>query len=426
MALNDDGLLSEETSRRVAELGRVDILVGIPSFNNARTIAHVVQAVSAGLTKHFPESRSVIVNSDGGSTDGTREVVASTEFTALDKLMVRHRLHPVHKIVTPYHGLPGKGSAFRTIFKIAELLGVKACAVVDSDLRSITPEWVELLVGPILEEGYDYTAPLYRRHKYDGTITNSIVYPLTRALYGTRVRQPIGGDFGFSQALAKCYLSKDVWDTNVARFGIDIWMTTTALAEGFKVCEAYLGAKIHDAKDPGADLSAMLVQVVSSVFELMGTYSELWPGIEGSEPIPYFGFEYSVGLEPIAVNTQRMIDNFHQGVRDLGPVWKDAIRPQNLQRVQEIAGGATHAFPDDLWASVVYDFALAYRRRVMSLEHLLKSLTPLYLGRTAAFVLDTAESDSDEVEEKIEALAKAYESEKAHFVGRWQAANEGR
>ena len=121
-----------------------------------------------------------------------------------------------------------------------------------------------------------------------------------------------------------------------------------------------------------------------------------------------------------------MIDNFHQGVRDLGPVWKDAIRPQNLQRVQEIAGGATHAFPDDLWASVVYDFALAYRRRVMSLEHLLKSLTPLYLGRTAAFVLDTAESDSDEVEEKIEALAKAYESEKAHFVGRWQAANEGR
>ncbi len=143
----------------------------------------------------------------------------------------------------------------------------------DADLRSITPEWIELLIKPVLEEGYDYVAPYYMRHKYDGTITNTIVYPLTRALYGKRIRQPIGGDFGFSGRLASFYLDKDVWESDVARFGIDIWMTTTAVANGFKICQAFLGAKIHDAKDPGADLSAMLHQVVGSVFDLMEEYA---------------------------------------------------------------------------------------------------------------------------------------------------------
>ena len=60
--------------------------------------------------------------------------------------------------------------------------------------------------GPILKGGYDYVAPLYARHKYDGTITNTVTYPLTRALYGLRIRQPIGGDFGVSGDLVRHYL----------------------------------------------------------------------------------------------------------------------------------------------------------------------------------------------------------------------------
>lgn len=420
MPIREEELLGPVVLDEIERIGKADILVGIPSFNNSGTIGHVVKAVSAGLAKHFSDSNAVIINSDGGSSDGTRDIVAATDFTSMETLMVRHRLHPAHKISTPYHGIPGKGSAFRTIFKIAQLLGVRACAVVDSDLRSITPEWIEMLVGPILNEGYDYAAPLYRRHKYDGTITNSIVYPLTRALYGKRIRQPIGGDFGFSGELATRYLSKDVWDTNVARYGIDIWMTTTALAEGFKLCQAFLGAKIHDPKDPGADLSAMLIQVVSSVFELMDTYEQVWKDIKGSEAVPYFGFEYSVGLEPINVNTQRMIDNFRQSVRDLEPVWREILQPVHLDRVQSLASREPHGFPDDLWASVIYDFALAFHRRVMNRDHLIGSLTPLYLGRTAAFVLETEEAGSDEVEDRIESVALAYEAAKKPFVQRWK------
>ncbi len=406
---------------RVRELGSADLLVGIPSYNNARTIAHVVRAVSVGLAKHFPGTKAVIVNSDGGSGDGTPEVVASTDIGSPQTILARHPLGPVHKILTPYQGVPGKGSALRTIFAIAERLQARACAVVDSDLRSITPVWIELLLGPIVEHGFDYVAPLYLRHKYDGTITNSIVYPLTRSLYGREVRQPIGGEFGFSGRLASHYLSRPVWESDVARFGIDIWMTTTAIADGFRVCESFLGAKIHDPKDPSADLTAMLVQVVAAVFDLMETYQERWAAVDAAEAVPLFGFPHGVGLEPVSVNVARMLGIFDQGVRDLREVWAAVLGPDVLRDVAALAGAgeAAFRFPDPLWVRVVHDFAIAYRRRVLPRDQLLRSLVPLYLGRTAAFVLATAACDAAEVEAAIGALADEFVRQKPDLRARW-------
>ena len=189
-----DSLLSEQAIIALQRIQTADIVIGIPSFNNVRTISHVVRAAQAGLAKYFPQFPAVIVNSDGGSTDGTREAVLSTQLDDARLLLLSTPMLPVHRLSFPYHGIPGKGSAFRMIFAIAQRLGAKACAVIDSDLRSITPEWIDLLLRPVLYAGYDFVAPYYHRHKYDGTITNSIVYPLTRALYGAQVRQPIGGD----------------------------------------------------------------------------------------------------------------------------------------------------------------------------------------------------------------------------------------
>jgi glucosylglycerate synthase len=384
--------------------------------------------VASGLAKHFPGRSAVIVNSDGGSSDGTQAVVAATELGSPQAILARHPLSPVHRVVTPYQGLPGKGSALRTIFAIAERLSARACAVVDSDLRSITPGWIELLLGPQLEHGFDFVAPLYLRHKYDGTITNSIVYPLTRSLYGQEVRQPIGGDFGFSGRLASHYLGRPVWESDVARFGIDVWMTTTAIADDFRVCQAFLGAKLHDPKDPGADLAAMLVQVVSAVFDLMETYEDRWTGVSGAEPVPLFGFPHGVGLDPVSVNVARMLGIFAQGVHHLDEVWSRALAPLTLRDVAALAGAEddTFRFPDPLWVRVVHDFAIAYRRRVLPREQLLRSLVPLYLGRTASFVLATAQSGAEEVEAAIQALAGEFVRQKADLRERWTANAPGR
>lgn len=414
--------LRKDIQSLIAAIGAADILVGIPSFNNAKTIRHVVKAVQAGFAKYFPDKKCVLVNSDGGSTDGTMEVVQNASVDDFQAILLHHRIPPVFKITTPYHGIPGKGSAFRTIFEIAEALGVKACAVVDSDLRSITPEWIELLIKPVLDQGYDYVSPLYHRHKYDGTITNSIVYPLTRALYGKRIRQPIGGDFGFSGRLANFYLTKDVWGTDVARYGIDIWMTTTAIANNFRVCQSFLGAKIHDPKDPGADLSSMLFQVVSAAFDLMETYPDVWEGVTGSESVPTYGFEYAVGLETVSVNLERMIERFSLGVRELSGIWKDFLSVDIIDfliKAEKVSKEDFH-IPQEIWTDIIYCFAVAYHKKNINREHLLKSLTPLYIGRTASFVKETLDSDALEVEEKIEQLCVRYEARKPFLIDNWQ------
>lgn len=412
--------LSEETEARLSDIGRTDLLVGIPSYNNADTIGHVVRAVSAGLAKYFPDHRAVLVNSDGGSSDGTTEVVARS-VVDYGALLISDRQSRLQKIITPYHGIPGKGSAFRTIFEIARRLEAKACAVVDSDLRSITPEWIELLLRPILDEQYDYVAPYYLRHKYDGTITNSIVYPLTRALYGQRIRQPIGGDFGFSGRLAEHYLDQHVWESDVARFGIDIWMTTEAIASGARVCQSFLGAKIHNPKDPSADLADMLMQVLGALFALMEEHHKVWITQNESMPVKIFGFQYEVGVEPVHVNVERMIMAFRQGTDDLGFLWERMLGKEIVGELLLLRSFPLNEFriPDDLWVRIIYEAAVAYHHRVLPREHLLKALTPLYLGRTATFVLETQGLTSAEAERRVEQLCMAFEKGKPYLVNRW-------
>ena len=291
----------------IARLGRADIMVGIPSFKNAATIGYVVRAAQAGLVQYFPELKPVLVNSDAGSPDGTQRVVIETEPPDYVEsiLLVRptNRLDRVTLTYPEIDGVGGKGAALRTIFEIAAALEVQALVVVDSDLRSIVPEWIELLAGPILKGGYDFVAPLYARYKYDGTITNTVTYPLTRALYGHRIRQPIGGDFGVSGDLVRHYLELDDWTEDISKFGIDIWMTTSALTGGFAVCQTRLGAKVHDPKDPGSDLGPMFRQVVGTILRLAAAHPDSWLGIRGSHDVP--GLRLRADHRPAAARGER-------------------------------------------------------------------------------------------------------------------------
>jgi hypothetical protein len=143
--------------------------------------------------------------------------------------------------------------------------------------------------------------------------------------------------------------------------------------------------------------------------------------MNGAVEVPTYGFHYHVGLEPVRVNVDRMLDNFRLGRRDLASVWEKILAPQRLAKLAEIAAVEKEKFhfSDELWAESVYDFALAYHQRRLPAEHLLRSLIPLYLGRTASFVLEMAESTAEEVEARIENLCLVYEKLKPDFVRRW-------
>ncbi|TMG55639.1 MAG: hypothetical protein E6H84_06225 [Chloroflexi bacterium] len=407
--------LSAELREGIRRVGEADIVVGIPSFRNAGTIGHVATVAAEGLRRHFGDARVAIVNADGGSEDGTTD-------------RVRASADGVPAVAGRYQGRSGKGSAFRAIFEAVGLLGARACAVVDSDLRSITPEWIERLVGPIVRGEAEYVTPLYARHKYDGTITNTIAYPLTRALYGARIRQPIGGEFGFSSRLASTYVSEPVWDTDVARFGIDIFMTTTALVGGARIAQAFLGAKIHDPKDPGADLGPMFTQVVGTLLALARRPEAvaIWSGVSGSRDVPVIGEIRPVEPEAVNASMSILIDKFQAGAQTEGRVW-DALLGADVRATIEEAVKAGHvgAIDDELWARTVYDIVAAARDRDDT-EVLARALLPVYFARVAALIDEVKELDSAGAERHVEAQALAFERFKPSLVERWSASEPSR
>jgi hypothetical protein len=416
------GSAQQRLPLEIAGAGRVEVIVGIPSFGNARTIAHVVSTAIRGLSSYFPGSRTLVFNSDGGSTDGTPDVLRQAAAATLAEL------HPgemrPHVASSRYRGISGKGSAFREIFEVAHGLGASAVVLLDADLRSVAPDWIARLALPIVEGRVDYVAPLYRRHKFDGTITNSIVFPLTDALFGGSVRQPIGGDFGVCGELAEFYAGQDVWNGDVARFGIDLWMTIHALAGGWRVGQMHLGAKIHDPKDPGQHLAKMLVEVVGTAFSLIEEHETRWLSGTRAHDAEIFGEPRPVELPAVEVNVERMLEQFRFGVQSLEPVYGSLFDAR--LRAEIDCAARIGDFPDEIWVETILQYIVAFHEHRLPREQLLASLTPLYLGRTGCFVARNREATEDEAEERVQGLARAFRGRVPELIARWGSGEKER
>ncbi|MFH1403311.1 MAG: glycosyltransferase [Candidatus Altiarchaeota archaeon] len=400
---------------------KVDIAVVISSRNNAPTIGYVLHQVATGLSEYFPDKKSVIINVDGNSTDGTQEVTKAIKIpvrtiTATDK---------------PCKGVCGKGAGIKTALSIADELDAKSVALIDSDLRSINKEWVKLLVEPTLSGNYDFVSPYYLRYKYDGTITNFIGYPIVRTLFGKRVRQPIGGEFGMSAEFYRTAMNHKLWDKpETAQFGIDSFLTITALGEKRNICEAVLGVKIHDVKDPSLHLAPMFRQVIGSILNLVKYYGKDWMDVSGSEPLPRVrGSIRFSHPEPFDVDVRNMMNIFLGGRAKYMNLLK-SILPQNIYR--EVASipdmVEEFIFDSELWVEVLSHIVMTYyfvpdERK----EEVLDVLRHLWMGRVAYFTIESRDMNNREAEHLIEEQALMFEEKKPLLIELYKKhkSNEG-
>ncbi len=393
---------------------RAQMVVAIPSYREAELIAYPTTQAALGLTRYFGDKECVLINCDNNSDDGTKDAFFGADTDGVPQIYLS----------TP-PGVRGKGNNFHNLFRKVVDLKAEAVVVVDADLKSITPRWIKHLGEPLFND-FGYVAPLYVRHKYDGTITNSIAYPLTRALYGRRVRQPIGGDFGFSGDLARIYLSSPTWSEAVSQFGIDIWMTTLAMNNNIPICQAFMGRpKIHKPKDPGSDLGPMFSQVVGTIFDLMAFSTGFWMRVKWSKPTAIFGF----GLgevempPPVKVTQEALAQKFRAGFDTFPETWRQVLSSAIMNKVQEIGElpDEQFDFPTQLWAKLLYDFAVSYNKGVADKQEILNSLIPLYFGKTLSFVRKTERMSVQQAEEFIENECMVFEETKPYLLERWDA-----
>ncbi|NLI81015.1 MAG: glycosyltransferase [Deltaproteobacteria bacterium] len=395
------------------DIKQADLVVAVPSYNEAESIGHTVEQCSKGIKQHFSYLSSVLINCDNHSTDKTRDTFFSAP---VDVPRIYLSTQP---------GEIGKGSNLRNLFVKARDLQAKVVVVIEADIKNVSPHWIRNLAEPVLK-GAGYVCPLYLRHKYEATLTSSLVYPLMRCLYGRRVRQPNVGDFGFTGRLLDSFLDSPLWTESVRMYGVDIWMTTVALNSRLPICQAVMGApKIHRMKDPYAHLSVMFQQVVRTIFDQMSIYSNFWLQVKWSKPTSLFGTD-SHEMEtplPVEVNVSQLHERFLQGFETYSGIWERVYDQTICPKIQEIRGlGLQHfSFPTQTWAKILFDTAKAYQslgegERVS----LLDSLLPLYLGKVLSFVKKTERMSLQQAEEYIENECTVFEENKPYLAKIWE------
>jgi hypothetical protein len=309
----------------------------------------------------------------------------------------------------------------RAVLQEADRRGARAAALLSSGAHDESVDWLGLLLQPILDADFDFVCPAYQRGRLDGMLNTAIVYPMTRALFGRRVRQPTGWEAAISLGLARFLLAQPAWRRDPVYAGSSAWLVASVLAGPFRACQAWLG------RWPGSagqveDASHALARIVGPLFHEMERHADRWQRVEGSESVPSFGQAGVLNGQPLGVDLGALEDGFRLGLRELELLWGLVLPPAALLALRRAAAAPAGQarVSDPLWARIVYDFAVAHSTRAVESQQLLRSMTSLYLGWVRGFVDDVRELDGDGTEARVEALCAWFEREKRYAIARWR------
>lgn len=385
------------------QIGTADLVVGlIPALHDGPVIAEAIRRI----LEFAPPLQAVLIHPPY-SSEGTEPAPSHPQW----RLVADTRLAQDRTAVAQ-----SLGDSFRTMFDTARNAGARTCAVIASDLSTVSGDWVQRLLQPALDQHFDLVAPSYARHPFEGLINRAILYPLVRALYGKRIRNPLGPDFGISSSLLERMNGGPK-----GRIHPLASLAAEATTGGMKICQSHLGPRVLPKPD-WPNLGSLLSQVLSPLFLDVERYATYWQRARNSEPIPEFGEPiYNAGTES-AVEVAKLIESFALGTRNLPEVWGMILPPSTLVELRRLARqhATTFSIPDETWARIVYDFALAHRLRTISRDQMLRAMTPIYLGWVASYAIELENASPEAVEQRLERLCIAYENTKSYFISRWR------
>ena len=398
--------ITQETRERVERIGTADLVIGFvvpPKDQEAidRAIA-ISRAAVAGFAQP-PRAVLICPGADAAaeSADASLQIIP----------MPGPPLDPLNLV-------QGFADAFRSVTNVARTLAARACATIAADPSVMDENWIIRLAGPILESDYDLVAPCYARHRFEGLINRGILYPLVRALYGRRVRNPFGPDFCLSTRLVERVPSAT---GSTARIHPIASLVPEAIASGMQICQAYLGVRSYPVPDD-AGVSALLTQILGPLFAEIERRAAFLQRVRGSQPVEEYGIATNLPEPESGADVSRLMETFQNGTRNLQEIWSIVLPPSTLVELKRLSRAPAAAFrmDDELWARVVYDFALAYRLRSINRDHLLRAITPLYLGWVASYAMNPENATPEGAENLLERLCAAYENARPYFVARWR------
>lgn len=407
-------------------VGEVDLLVGISTHNTANPVRKAVQAIEQSYQQHFIRQRVVIVLMDGGEEkdgDGAAEAAPVVAGKGNARVPGITSLRTIHRVTASFTTPPLPGVALRTILAVADLLRARACAVVSSTSTNVSADSIAKLLGPVYREKFDFVAPLYTRHKYQGLLVRNLLYPMSRAVFGSGIREIFPSEWGFSGRLATHCLNQRVWQEEAIRGRPEAWMAISAIGSDFSCGQAYLGEKTPPVGATGTDIVEILRQTVGGLFWCLENEQGFWLEIDKSVSVPTFGPAPELTSEATEMDRHRIFEMFRTGVSDLEPILSSILDPETHAEIKNMVAleEGKFRFRSDLWVRTLYDFAAAYHHAVINRDHLVQALAPLYRGMTHSFLVEHADSSPSEIEAANEMLCSEFELQKSYLRERWKA-----
>jgi glucosylglycerate synthase len=401
--------IQQQDQEHKQETGSADLVVGILGEFEPDGVAAVCDAL-----RTVPGSRRIAILHDGPAPNISNSVAPEGSPSLF------FVPSPLAAPEAPGASVLSVMAAYQSVFAASDKLGAGACCVVASHIEEAPPRWICQLARPLLERDVDLVVPHYARHKFEGLINGSIISPLMRSLYGKRIYNPMGPDLGISRRLFSKMLGAEA---KAGGGGVHplASLAPMAVCGNLQVCEAHVGARVYPPTD-WMNISSLLARVLDPVFADMERNATCWQRIRGSVPVPAIGEPVFVSQDAGGVDVQRLVESFQLGNRELQEIWSLVLPPATLFELRKLLRLPPEQFhmDDALWVRIVYDFALAHRLRTISRDHLLKSMTPLYLGWAASYAREIQTAGALALGQRLERLALAYETGKPYLVSRWR------
>lgn len=190
--------------------------------------------------------------------------------------------------------------------------GAQAILILGPEADSLGPIALRSLADAVLRSSIDLAVPHYSLPSHAGLINSAILYPLTRAIFASRVRFPLAIDLGMSQRMAE-RLSAAAERVSVGnQTDALLWPVNEAVAAGFAADEVDVGSRtMPQPSDP--DLNSILALVTGSLFADIEVKAALWQRPRKAPMIrrPIVEAEQSDGTADVA----RMVGAFQAGQR---------------------------------------------------------------------------------------------------------------
>ncbi|MDR1608248.1 MAG: hypothetical protein LBT38_07570 [Deltaproteobacteria bacterium] len=401
-------VVKEENPLNVTQ---ADLVVGFLSRDDATTIERVVVKVSEGLAQDYPDLKAALILSDCHSTDNVVETFFNIP-TTLPKLAI---------VAPPNQNTPTQG--LLNLFYLAERLKAQIVVVQSADTLTVKRTWIKRLIHPIIMDTADFTNPLYARNAIDSPVTNLMVYPMIRALFGRRLRQPVLADWAFNAKFLKALLAYPDWPDSPSLMIPEFLIKVMAIIGGFRICQTIMTEGRHGLSNRVMDtphIIGMFKQLAQAIFESMARFKDEWSKITRSKPTSVIGTDLKQELFPTRYKIH--LEELHQDILDLlkeaTPQWQEVLGPaSNLLEYLLVTPLGDLEISSQNWGLFLFMCGDIYERLDSpGQEKLMTAMTPVFLARFLTFQKHTIGLSPIQVESKVEKAAENLEKLKKELL----------